>query len=157
MRKSSKRKFSLKTVILIIIVLMAVIFIYMNSMATAMTSTQQSYIVLDFIYPFIEKLGLENINVIFYVRKSAHILEFAFLGFCVSLVINHISDKKYKCISLGLPICMFIALIDETIQLFSEGRAGLVSDIWIDTFGSLIGIIVFFICLYIYKLIFKKK
>ena len=37
---------------------------------------------------------------------------------------------------------LFVAFVDETIQLFVEGRSGQVSDIWIDIAGAALGIII---------------
>lgn len=72
------------------------------------------------------------------LRKLAHVLEFAALG----VVLTLIRDRLNKPWSLLLLCGVAVALIDETIQLFSPGRAGLVADVWIDMGGFCLGVLV---------------
>lgn len=78
-----------------------------------------------------------RIKISVYVRKTAHFIEFASLGVLTSLLL------VYKRISLSklrdiLFIGIMIALLDETIQIFSH-RTSSVSDVWIDAAGFMIG------------------
>ena len=60
------------------------------------------------------------------VRSIAHCLEFAVLGwFTVGMFFN---TKSFK-LSKPLLYCLFIALCDETLQMFVDGRASEVKDI----------------------------
>ncbi|MBQ8689083.1 MAG: VanZ family protein [Clostridia bacterium] len=66
------------------------------------------------------------------IRKIAHFVEFAILGYAVALYVVTFMRRKFIGISyLAAPI---VALIDETIQVFSE-RGPSVTDIWLDISG----------------------
>lgn len=85
-----------------------------------------------------------------FVRKCAHFIEFFILGILMSMSMrqNHVVHKK----RIAFVLCAVVAIIDETIQLFVPGRAGLVTDVILDNCGSLAGICVFcvgmkFLCL----------
>lgn len=70
------------------------------------------------------------------LRKIAHATEFALLGVVVAKLMNF--DFKKYCwhfLLSGLGVAFF----DETIQLFSEGRAAQISDVWIDLGGYFVG------------------
>lgn len=72
------------------------------------------------------------------LRKLAHVLEFAALGSILALL----RERLNKPWSLLLLAGMTVALIDETLQLFSPGRAGMVADVWIDMGGFCLGVMV---------------
>ena len=83
------------------------------------------------------------------VRKGAHFFVYLVLGI---LIINFcyeffIFDKKL--ILLSVFLAFLYACTDEIHQLFVPGRSGQISDIILDTLGSLTGIM-------IYKLIYNK-
>ena len=82
----------------------------------------------------------EDADIEFAVRKTAHFTEYAVLG--VLLVIDAIlwTGRRFSpyCVIVGL----LVPLIDETIQLFSTGRSGMVSDVWIDFSGFIIGMMI---------------
>ena len=78
------------------------------------------------------------------LRKCAHFTEFMILGVLSSITLKHMK-VGYKSI-IGLGYCVFIASLDETLQLFVSGRAGRVQDVLIDSAGALAGIVVVFIC-----------
>ena len=66
-----------------------------------------------------------------------HATEFALLGAELTVVLRVLWNKAGSLLAL----CgMSAALLDETIQLFSEGRAGMVKDIWIDLGGFCLGV-----------------
>lgn len=74
----------------------------------------------------------------FFIRKCAHFTEFFILG-----VLMYWTLEKWFVIHrarLGLILCMLVAAMDETIQLFVEGRSGQVTDMLLDSSGSLVGI-----------------
>ena len=75
------------------------------------------------------------------LRKIAHFTEFFALGTVVSVYVRSVmSDKRIRVLALSL-LGTFVALFDETIQIFS-GRGPQVSDIWIDIAGYAMGVIV---------------
>ena len=73
----------------------------------------------------------------FLVRKAAHFTEYFILGGLLSLTIR---EAKWNRVMLA-PWVMgtLVACCDETIQLFSEGRAGQITDVMIDSSGVLTG------------------
>ncbi len=71
------------------------------------------------------------------LRKIAHGTSFAVLGVLQMLLRQDLKQHKNTLALTGLSV----ALIDETIQLFVNGRAGLVKDIWIDFGGFMFGCI----------------
>lgn len=72
------------------------------------------------------------------LRKLAHGAEYAAFGMAISAFLFEKLTKKLSLIGFcGLGA----AVLDETIQLFSEGRASQVKDIWIDFSGFTAGVI----------------
>ena len=76
------------------------------------------------------------------VRKSAHFLIFLSLGVCCLAALSTYNIKGKTAFSLSLSLCFLYASSDELHQLFVEGRSGQISDVILDTAGSLTGIIV---------------
>lgn len=70
------------------------------------------------------------------VRKAAHITEF---GVQAMLIANSFSGKYKKRIIYILFLGLLTACTDEYIQLFSDGRSGLISDVFIDFSGTAAG------------------
>ena len=73
------------------------------------------------------------------IRKAGHFTEFLFLGLCLFLLANETVRRiknRVFCLSF---LALFIPLMDETIQLFSDGRSAEVRDIWIDVGGYTLG------------------
>lgn len=68
------------------------------------------------------------------IRKAAHFAEYAVLG---GLLFGATAGGKR---SPAFPPLMGLltAMTDETIQLFSEGRSGQISDVWLDFSGFLL-------------------
>ena len=72
------------------------------------------------------------------LRKCAHFTEFAVLGVLSSLTVSQTKLSRRGLIALGF--CLAVAAMDETLQLFVDGRAGRVVDVMIDGVGALSGI-----------------
>ena len=49
-----------------------------------------------------------------------------------------------------------VSLLDETIQLFTEGRSGQISDVWLDMAGALTGTVLYLAARRIYLRIKKE-
>lgn len=77
------------------------------------------------------------------IRKLAHLTEYALLGMAVALGVVYGSDlgqrSRYCQYLLTQMIGSGYAVSDEIHQLFVPGRAGMVSDVLIDSCGVLIG------------------
>ena len=95
------------------------------------------------------------------VRKVAHFTEYFLLNvLCLMNLLfcnNYTPFKEVKpnflCFALAffkylvrflpaLYVCLFVAVADESIQLFTVGRNGAILDIWIDHIGSITGYVV---------------
>lgn len=73
----------------------------------------------------------------FLVRKAAHFTEYFILGVLLSLTVREAKWKKVLLVPWVLGT--LVASCDETIQLFSDGRAGQVTDVMLDSSGVLTG------------------
>ena len=93
------------------------------------------------------------------LRKLAHFTEFFFLGLWTSLYVV-IFFKKGDAYFFLVPFGVMIALLDETVQIFSK-RGSSVSDVWIDTLGYTTAVFfvisAFLICLAVIYLRKKKS
>lgn len=85
----------------------------------------------------------EALNTIdFYVRKTAHGIEYAALAFWIGV---HFIIRGYKRSLMriwSLLLSMVYAISDEVHQLFVPGRSGQIRDVMIDTLGAFIGIVI---------------
>lgn len=169
-----KRSTSLNilAVVLVVFIIANLVFIWVNSAKVASRSNKASTKLAETIvkkttknYSSLskteqqKKISATNNK----IRSFAHFAEFVPLGFfMLFLMLNFFCSKGrykllFKCILLSLIICMITALSDEIHQIFIKGRAFEVKDIFVDTSGSLLGIMfASFIC-YIKILIQNKK
>ena len=73
------------------------------------------------------------------IRKAAHMAEYAILGALLcALLISWPFDLR-KALYAAILIGIFYAATDEFHQLFVPGRAGMLSDVGIDSVGVVIG------------------
>lgn len=68
------------------------------------------------------------------IRKAAHFAEYAILG---ALLFGATQGGR-RCPSFPPLAGILTAMADESIQVFSEGRSGQVSDVWLDFAGFLL-------------------
>lgn len=68
------------------------------------------------------------------IRKIGHFVEFGLLGIETALFFFFYTKKRTKELLCCLFSALFIALIDETVQIFS-GRGPEISDVWLDFSG----------------------
>ena len=139
------------------------LFIFFHSAKNAAQSTAASDPIAQAVYSIIvtddttvtpeQKANIMN-SIQLFVRKSAHFLIFAALGFSffASLTTHFVSTAKRFILSQIFSSAY--AASDEFHQLFVEGRAGRVSDVLIDSAGALFGIS---LCFAINFLITKRK
>lgn len=72
------------------------------------------------------------------LRKLAHGTEYLVLGTELTVLLWWMLQKPWSLLALSGASA---ALIDETIQLFIEGRSGAIRDVWIDLGGFAVGIL----------------
>ena len=77
------------------------------------------------------------------VRKAGHVAEFAILGFLLTNVFIARRTKKRPTVILSLFSGIVYAASDELHQTFVPGRAGMITDVGIDTCGVVIGTFAF--------------
>ena len=99
-----------------------------------------------------EKIKYINKYVVF-VRKGAHFIIYFALGLSLISLIREYMILDLKAILIALLIAILYACSDEFHQLFISGRSGQISDIFLDSFGSFIGISIYYL---IYKIRSKK-
>lgn len=140
---------SRSTKIYITLTIVWTIIIFSFSLQPADTSSQVSsgfgrWLIEVFAPNFIdefESMSEEQLAYIhFLLRKCAHFTEYFILGALVLLSQCHAGIRRK--IFTGLVICMLVASVDETIQLFVSGRSGQISDVLLDTAGAAVGSLV---------------
>ena len=153
--------FSMKKRIIYLILLvlwMGVIFYF--SSQNSESSTKQSDVVIN--NGIIRTIKIFNKNItdkeeaniyikLFYVvRKNAHIFEYFILGLLSFLFINTYDMKVIKKYCIVLLFCFLYACSDEFHQSFIMGRTSSVKDVFIDTFGVLVALIIIYL-IYVIK------
>lgn len=139
----------------IIFLIIWIIFIFYNSLQNGVKSNEASGTFVNLIYNLFNSLKINiNVNTLsIIIRKSAHVIEFLILGILIYINLkDNIKDKYFYLYLILLPIV--IAILDESIQTFIDGRSGNFIDVLIDSFGSILGI---YIIILITKLLNKKK
>ena len=122
-----------------VLIALALVFIWSNSLAGSKTSNAFSGWVEHWLKPILDPQNKIPAHAFDYdVRKAAHCIEYAVLG---ALLVWVTASIKNVNIWLLLFIVLLAAVIDETIQIFT-GRTSQVQDIWFDFFGAGIGMLV---------------
>ncbi len=119
-------------------------FIWGQSMLPQKTSAAESSRLMNLIKPLLDpgdRIDGETFH--HYIRKAAHFSEYAALGFCMSgFFRNLVWKRKPLHIPAAVAGCAFVAAVDESIQLFTDGRGARVSDVLLDISGAVFGLAV---------------
>ena len=108
--------------------------IYILSAMSGEVSSAQSKSVWEVLHTIWEDLSHENL------RRIAHGVEYFILGaLAVSMFFN---TKSFK-VAKPMLFSVLVAMGDETLQLYVDGRASEVMDIWMDFGGAVLGILIF--------------
>lgn len=142
---------------ILIILWMTVIFLF-----SAQDSDESSRLSRGFLRNFIlwflpDSLSADTVDVLEYIlRKCAHMTEYAILGILISIQIRlyHLFESDWKKICAAAGLVMLYAATDEIHQLFVGGRSGQFTDVLIDTFGGIAGILIIYL---IWKLRASRK
>lgn len=128
------------TIIIFILTACSIAFAFIHSIMPADLSTDESQGILQMInnlFGFFG-IGVELSEEI--LRKIAHFTEFSIIGaMLTSCAYAFDRIKPHRFYSQVLLVGLLTAVIDETIQLSSEGRAGMVTDVLIDFGGVIFG------------------
>ena len=143
------------TVIIITLTVLMTIFIFVHSMLPADLSSRESGFFGNLIAGLFRIFGFSRAQGEHILRKLAHFSEFTVLGglltscaYCFNRV------RPWEFLFRILFGGLLTAVTDETIQLFSAGRAGMIADVWIDFSGVVFGTM---IMLLFYRIIRSVK
>lgn len=133
-------------------------FIFNNSITPAIESSKQSGRVLGMVLATFRLLGLDSAMVTEHIiRKMAHFTEYFLMGVLLWNCLRSYMLTGKLWLVLQLWLITVIPLTDETIQLFSEGRAGMISDVWLDVSGAALGSLGMFGAWHLMNYIGEKK
>lgn len=123
---------------------MVVLFIWHNSLQTAVLSDSRSLAVLAMVRKWAVYVGMAHPEVLtnHMIRKAAHVFEYFLLGNSLRLALQYVPSGRALASVYTVLIGLVIASIDEYLQLFSPGRGAQVQDVGIDTCGVLLGCLV---------------
>ena len=147
-------------VVFTVALIACIVFIFSNSMAVAAVSEQSSGRVLHLMQAVLRRLGhpaLAERLTMHIVRKLAHFCEYALEGFLLMLCMRVYSRHPLRHITVPMLGGVLTALTDETIQLFSDGRSGQVTDVWLDSAGVLAGILAALVLMALCGLLFHHR
>ena len=122
-------------ILLIVLIILTVAFIFIQSAKSPERSAEDSDRVGEMVEEIIPPDTPPGEFIQINLRKIAHFVEFSVLGLEVALYV-WLFARKRSFILASYPIALFIALIDETVQIFS-GRGSSLSDVWLDFSGFL--------------------
>ena len=136
----------MKKRILSVLIVLILALIWGNSLMTGADSGAISGGVLAFLGRFLPVLLTEAGHT--FLRKAAHFSEFALLGllYCGR---HRLARQETPLHLMGFGLA--VACIDETIQIFTPGRASSLIDVWIDTSGFALGLAVILTAYKIYN------
>ena len=135
-----------------LIVFLYICWIFSNSLNNGNLSSAESGTITRFILQCPSWIGITIPFDVFhhFIRKLAHFLEYALLGFLTSLSIHKealFHNRTLNWIFFGI----IPPLMDEGIQHFVPGRYGALTDSFLDMSGYCFGTAVFLICFRIHQ------
>ena len=126
-----------KQKILLVLIVLTLCFIWGNSLMPATFSGAISGWAKNVLNAILGDMGNSGMSGDGVLRKIAHASEFAVLGVLLTLLMEEECKTKLSFLVLyGLGV----AFVDETIQLFVDGRSGQIQDVWIDLAGFVVGV-----------------
>ena len=136
------RRNSFTKALSLIFVLLILAFIWGNSLMPGAESSDMSGRVVHLLERIFGPVtNFDKVN--FYVRKLAHMTEYALLAFCLSWFWYLWQKPGKETFSLPLLCGLTTACVDETIQLFSQERGSSLKDVWIDMAGFLLAFLLY--------------
>ena len=125
-------------------------FVWGNSLVGGAASSAESGRVVTLLRPLFEATGVTDLDLMtFAVRKCAHFSEYAVLGGIARTFWTRVSrelgsrasSSRRRVFLAGLVLTTLVPCLDETIQLFVPGRAGMITDVMIDCCGAATGVV----------------
>ena len=138
--KQDKRN---KIISIILLVLWLSLIFFFSNQNGELSSNSSSFVVNlvnEFLQIFNPKIDISIYPVtVFIIRKLAHMFLYFILYLLTYYLMYQFNIKKR--FILSLLFCIFYAATDEVHQLFINERSGQITDILVDTLGSIIAII----------------
>ena len=134
-------------------------FIFSNSMAVATVSSGSSGRVLAWMRIILRRLGQPGLAehlTMHIVRKLAHFCEYTLEGFLLMLCMRVYTRQYIWHISVPMLGGVLTAMADETIQIYSPGRSSQVTDVWLDSAGVLVGILIALVFMALCRMLFHR-
>lgn len=122
-------------IILAILTIGTIAFIWGNSILSINDSAQRSGSLYEKLKGVLDFLFGEGVITHDIFRKMAHCGEFFVLGLELNFLFLTLNKHNIKTAIYILLCVFFIAVIDETLQIFSN-RGSSVTDVWIDFLGG---------------------
>lgn len=135
----------------IVLIVLWLTFIFYNSFSDGIRSTEQSNRVVELLQGILRRFDPEAMVDASAVRTTAHFVEFLILGFLYYTLTFYIRSSRISLFFHSLSLSLFTAFVDETLQLFSDGRGADVRDIWTDLLGAITAHLIAFAVYYTYK------
>ena len=140
-------------------------FVFGNSAESGEQSSEKSGFVHEVVNDIAHAIGFEGEIPEGEIRTFAHFVSFAVLSFLLCTDISLFFSlspvpklsKRYSLLLAALPLSVIFAMIDESIQFFSPGRAPEVLDLGVDTLGATFGLIGFAACFLLLHLILRGR
>ena len=130
-----------KRIFITVVIALWIMLIWGHSMQPATVSEQESGRVLYYLGKIFPALLTSEGGMVI-VRKAAHITEFLILGILLTVAFSDKIYGRFNRFTTPALTGLFIAFIDETIQLFVVGRSGEVRDLWFDFGGVVLGTLI---------------
>ena len=128
------KKTPIGALVLMVAMVLTVLSFFVQSALPPEASSAESDAVSDAIEPIIPSDTPVGEFVHPNIRKIGHFAEFGLFGIEAALYLFFYVKRKRLGIICSFICAQFIALCDETVQIFS-GRGPEISDVWIDIFG----------------------
>ena len=142
-----KKKILLYLSIVLVIIWMGVIFLFSETPSDKSNSSSLkiSRFIVEKVYSSKKAIEKEKIAKRFNkpLRKGAHFFIYFMLAIFVNSVVCTRKSKLNICNLISIIFCFIYACSDEFHQSFVLNRSPLIGDVFIDTFGSLIGCFMF--------------
>lgn len=120
-----------------------VVFIWANSLVPGAGSSAVSHAAVSSVRGLLGSLGIAAAWVTnLLVRKAAHLIEYAILGFLVMGAFGPALARDRRWLAVAVLVLVLVPAIDETIQICTPGRSGQLADVLIDCTGALAGSLV---------------
>lgn len=145
-------------VIIFILTAAAIGFVFSRSVMTADESSMESAGMLEFMSGLLKAVGIRAELTDHIIRKLAHFTEFTVVGMLLTgCAYSFDRLRPHRCWATVLFAGLSTAVADETIQLFSDGRSGQITDVLLDFSGVLTGTALMLAIFAIYRQIKKRK